>query len=69
MKLCRFDEDRLGVVIGDKVHDVTEAQTQIRAAARYGAARAGLSRTSRTGFVSSSSATAPLDFTKSENDR
>jgi 2,4-didehydro-3-deoxy-L-rhamnonate hydrolase len=35
MKLCRFDDDRLGVVIGDKVHDVTEAQTQIRAAARY----------------------------------
>src|SRR5436190_23814828 len=35
MKLCRFDEDRLGVVIGDQVHDVTDAQTQIRAAARY----------------------------------
>ena len=35
MKLCRFDEDRLGVVIGDKVHDVTEAQREIRAAARY----------------------------------
>jgi 2-keto-4-pentenoate hydratase/2-oxohepta-3-ene-1,7-dioic acid hydratase in catechol pathway len=35
MKLCRFDEDRLGVVIGDKVHDVTEAQSQIRAGARY----------------------------------
>src|SRR5712691_2218691 len=35
MKLARFDEDRLGVVIGDQVHDVTEAQTQIRAAARY----------------------------------
>ena len=35
MKLCRYDEDRLGVVIGDQVHDVTEAQTQIRAAARY----------------------------------
>jgi 2-keto-4-pentenoate hydratase/2-oxohepta-3-ene-1,7-dioic acid hydratase in catechol pathway len=35
MKLCRFDEDRLGVVIGDAVHDVTEAQMQIRAAARY----------------------------------
>ena len=35
MKLCRFDEDRLGVVIGDKVHDVTEAQSQIRASARY----------------------------------
>jgi 2-keto-4-pentenoate hydratase/2-oxohepta-3-ene-1,7-dioic acid hydratase in catechol pathway len=35
MKLCRFDEDRLGVVIGEQVHDVTEAQTQIRSAARY----------------------------------
>jgi 2,4-didehydro-3-deoxy-L-rhamnonate hydrolase len=35
MKLCRFDEDRLGVVIGDKVHDVSEAQTEIRAKARY----------------------------------
>ena len=35
MKLCRFNEDRLGVVIGDRVHDVTEAQSQIRASARY----------------------------------
>jgi 2,4-didehydro-3-deoxy-L-rhamnonate hydrolase len=35
MKLCRFAEDRLGVVIGDAVHDVTEAQTAIRGAARY----------------------------------
>jgi 2-keto-4-pentenoate hydratase/2-oxohepta-3-ene-1,7-dioic acid hydratase in catechol pathway len=35
MKLCRFDADRLGVVIGDKVHDVTEAQRQIRSAAPY----------------------------------
>jgi 2,4-didehydro-3-deoxy-L-rhamnonate hydrolase len=35
VKLCRFDEDRLGVVIGEKVHDVTDIQTQIRAAARY----------------------------------
>jgi 2,4-didehydro-3-deoxy-L-rhamnonate hydrolase len=35
MKLCRFDEDRLGVVIGDQVHDVSEAQREIRAAARY----------------------------------
>jgi 2,4-diketo-3-deoxy-L-fuconate hydrolase len=35
MKLCRFDEDRLGVVIGDKVHDVTDAQKEIRASARY----------------------------------
>src|SRR6266545_3885819 len=35
MKLCRYDDDRLGVVRGDMVHDVTEAQTQIRAAAPY----------------------------------
>src|SRR5438477_12452624 len=35
MKLCRYDDDRLGVVPGDMVHDVTEAQTQIRAAAPY----------------------------------
>jgi 2,4-diketo-3-deoxy-L-fuconate hydrolase len=35
VKLCRFDEDRLGVVIGDRVHDVTDIQTQIRAGARY----------------------------------
>ena len=35
MKICRFDDDRLGVVIGDSVHDVTKAQDEIRAAARY----------------------------------
>ena len=35
MKLCRYDDDRLGVVRGDKVHDVTEAQTAIRNAASY----------------------------------
>src|SRR5262249_8545588 len=35
MKLCRYDDDRLGVVRGETVHDVTEAQTQIRAAAPY----------------------------------
>lgn len=35
MKLCRYDDDRLGVVIGDKVHDVTDAQKEIRAAAPY----------------------------------
>ena len=35
MKLCRYDDDRLGVVVGDMVHDVTEAQTQIRAKAPY----------------------------------
>jgi 2-keto-4-pentenoate hydratase/2-oxohepta-3-ene-1,7-dioic acid hydratase in catechol pathway len=35
MKICRFDDDRLGVVIGDKVHDVTAVQSEIRAAAPY----------------------------------
>src|SRR5882757_3255143 len=35
MKLCRFDEDRLGVVIGDMVHDVTAPQDEIRKSARY----------------------------------
>jgi 2,4-diketo-3-deoxy-L-fuconate hydrolase len=35
MKLCRFGDDRLGVVIGDQVHDVTSAQREIRAAAPY----------------------------------
>jgi 2,4-didehydro-3-deoxy-L-rhamnonate hydrolase len=35
MKLCRYDDDRLGVVRGDHVHDVTEAQTEIRKAAPY----------------------------------
>jgi 2,4-diketo-3-deoxy-L-fuconate hydrolase len=35
MKLCRYDDDRLGVVIGDNVHDVTDAQKEIRAAAPY----------------------------------
>ena len=35
MKLCRYDDDRLGVVRGDLVHDITEAQTEIRKAAPY----------------------------------
>ena len=35
MRLCRYDDDRLGVVRGDMVHDVTEAQTRIRAGAPY----------------------------------
>src|SRR6478672_9739762 len=35
MKLCRFDDDRLGVVIGDMVHDVTQAQTEIRNSTPY----------------------------------
>lgn len=35
MKLCRFDEDRLGVVVGDTIHDITNIQTEIRNGARY----------------------------------
>jgi 2-keto-4-pentenoate hydratase/2-oxohepta-3-ene-1,7-dioic acid hydratase in catechol pathway len=35
MRICRFDNDRLGVVIGDRVHDVTAAQDEIRASAPY----------------------------------
>jgi 2,4-didehydro-3-deoxy-L-rhamnonate hydrolase len=35
MKLCRYDDDRMGVVRGDVVHDVTEAQTEIRKSAPY----------------------------------
>jgi 2-keto-4-pentenoate hydratase/2-oxohepta-3-ene-1,7-dioic acid hydratase in catechol pathway len=35
MKLCRYDDDRLGVVRGDRVHDVTAAQTEIRHSSPY----------------------------------
>ncbi len=35
MKLCRFDDDRLGVIRKDQVHDVTEAQTEIRKSSPY----------------------------------
>lgn len=35
MKICRYDDDRLGIVIGEQVHDVTAAQSEIRAAAPY----------------------------------
>ncbi len=35
MKLCRFDDDRLGVVVDNKIHDVTAAQDEIRAAYPY----------------------------------
>jgi 2,4-diketo-3-deoxy-L-fuconate hydrolase len=35
MKLCRYDDDRLGVVRGDLVHNVTEAQTEIRKSSPY----------------------------------
>src|SRR6201994_2705382 len=35
MKICRYDDDRMGVVRGDLVHDVTEAQTESRKAMPY----------------------------------
>ena len=35
MKLCRYDDDRLGVVRRDLVHDVTAVQTEIRKSAPY----------------------------------
>jgi 2,4-didehydro-3-deoxy-L-rhamnonate hydrolase len=35
MKLCRYDDDRLGVVRGDLVHDVTLVQTEIRNSLPY----------------------------------
>ena len=35
MKLARFDNDRLGVVIGANVHDITDIQTEIRNAHPY----------------------------------
>jgi 2,4-didehydro-3-deoxy-L-rhamnonate hydrolase len=35
MKLCRYDDDRLGIVRGELVHDVTVAQSEIRNAAPY----------------------------------
>jgi 2,4-didehydro-3-deoxy-L-rhamnonate hydrolase len=35
MKLCRYDDDRLGVVRGDILHDVTPAQTEIRNSSPY----------------------------------
>ena len=35
MKLCRFDEDRLGVVIDGMIHDISDIQDEIRAGARY----------------------------------
>jgi len=35
MKLCRYDDDRLGVVRGDLVHDVTAAQSEIRQSSPY----------------------------------
>lgn len=35
MRICRFDNDRLGIVIGENVHDVTAAQEEIRASSPY----------------------------------
>ena len=35
MRLCRFDDDRLGLVIDQSVHDVTALQDEVRAAAPF----------------------------------
>ena len=35
MRICRYDNDRLGIVLDGLVHDVTDIQEQIRAAAPY----------------------------------
>jgi 2,4-diketo-3-deoxy-L-fuconate hydrolase len=35
MKICRYDDDRLGVIIDNKVHDVSSAQDQIRSSLPY----------------------------------
>jgi 2,4-didehydro-3-deoxy-L-rhamnonate hydrolase len=35
MRICRFDNDRLGIVSNGLVHDVTELQVQIRASQPY----------------------------------
>ena len=35
MRICRYDNDRLGIIRGDLVHDVSAAQDEIRKAARY----------------------------------
>lgn len=35
MRICRFNDDRLGIVAADLVHDVTAMQQQIRANAPY----------------------------------
>lgn len=37
MRICRFDDDRLGIVSNGLVHDVTVVQEQIRAATPYAA--------------------------------
>ena len=45
MRICRFDNDRLGLVTNGFVHDATHIQEQIRAAAPY--AMKGHMRSSR----------------------
>jgi 2,4-diketo-3-deoxy-L-fuconate hydrolase len=35
MKICRYNEDKLGVVVGDSLYDVTEWQTSVRNKWRY----------------------------------
>jgi 2,4-diketo-3-deoxy-L-fuconate hydrolase len=35
MRMCRFNDDRLGIVLDDQVHDVTRLQDEIRAASPF----------------------------------
>ena len=35
MRICRFDNDRLGIILDGLVHDVTPVQEQIRASMPY----------------------------------
>jgi 2-keto-4-pentenoate hydratase/2-oxohepta-3-ene-1,7-dioic acid hydratase in catechol pathway len=35
MKICRFNDDRLGIVVAGLVHDVTDLQTEIRSSSPY----------------------------------
>ena len=35
MRICRFDDDRLGVIVDGTIRDVTAAQNEIRAAHPY----------------------------------
>ena len=37
MRICRFDNDRLGIISNGLVHDVSAIQEQIRAATPYAA--------------------------------
>lgn len=69
MRLCRFDQDRLGVVIGDTVRDVSTLQDEMRRACAYDmqgdAVIAGLSAwRERLGQAAQRAAPIPLSAVK-----